>query len=117
MVSSEANNGFGELPKIRSSRGTIVASLLFLITYITGLLSYRSQNKFPVLFGLEDIGVACSVIASLMVGELIRGLILFGEEKNHLRSRYSNHWENVAVACLPLSFKKNVGILKVRVFF
>ena len=100
---AEVNNGFGELPKPRKGLGKTIAGVIVIAVYVMAVVSYRSNIMSPSLFVIEDFGVICAVISSIMLGELMRSLILFGEERNHIATRYSNSWMKAFLSCLPFS--------------
>lgn len=109
-----ANNGFGELPKQRGS-GSLLAIAISLLIYIAVVFSYRSNTNSPQLWFVEDIGMICAVVSSILLGEFLRSLILLGEEKNHLSSRYSHSLFKAFLACIPVSMGY-YGIFKLVVF-
>ncbi|XP_066910402.1 stimulator of interferon genes protein 3-like isoform X2 [Clytia hemisphaerica] len=100
------NNGFGPLPKARGMRDTILFSLLVLLVYLSSAAVYRNfyQGKRALLS--QDVGDAFVILFGICLGELLRSIVLYGEEKNHTVSRYSNsHWRALQ-ACVPYSWKQ-----------
>jgi len=108
----EVNNGFGELPKPRKGLGKIIASVVVIAIYVVAVVSYRSNVMSPSLFMLEDFGVICAVISSVMLGEVMRSFVIYGEERNHITTRYSHSWLKAFQSCLPFSTNA-FGIIKV----
>lgn len=105
MAFLEVNNGFGELPKVRGFKAMIVSGFIAISVYFIAVLSYRNYHHMEPLLSLNDLGDCCVVITSIMLGEFFRSLVLFGEEVNHSRSRYSDSILRSFTACLPWSPK------------
>ena len=111
MTYSIANNGFGKLPKLRGFGSVLAGTIAFLI-YIAIVLSYRSHKSSPLLWLAEDIHVICATISAILLGEFMRSIIIFGEEINHVSTRYSNSFPKAFTACIPFSLNF-LGIFKV----
>lgn len=107
MRLQERNNGFGPVSEDRGNRASIARMIFLGLVLILIPLYYACYSNHSLKDMVNEIALLyCSVISSLVLGEIFRRSILYFEEKFHVETRYSGSKMKAFQHCI--AFPKTV---------
>ncbi|XP_057306109.1 stimulator of interferon genes protein-like [Hydractinia symbiolongicarpus] len=114
MALQEKNNGFGPVSEDRGNRASIARMIFLGLVLVLIPVYYVCYSNHSLKDMVNEIALLyCSVISSLVLGEIFRRSILYFEEKFHVETRYSGSKIKAFQHCI--AFPKTV--LVIFVFF